>query len=97
MPEQVPAWSNSSELFANTLVGSIRLSWQGGLMDGDLKCKVLELRQWLPELLKAHPDAEDFYHAFAEEVSALTSNMKEEDLPHFEKQVALMLAEFGRQ
>jgi hypothetical protein len=43
-----------------------------------------------------HPDAEDFYHAFAEEVSALTSNVKEEDLPWFEKQVALLLAEFGK-
>lgn len=66
-------------------------------MDGELTYKLNELRRWLPELLKAHPDAEDFYHAFAEEVSAITSSIREEDLPHFEKQVALMLAEFGRQ
>jgi hypothetical protein len=66
-------------------------------MDEELGLKLSSLRHKLPVLLKEHPHPQDFYRAFAEEVSILTSNVKEEDLPWFEKQIALMLAEFGRQ
>jgi hypothetical protein len=64
-------------------------------MDRELKQKLDALRQRLPGLLKEYPDASDFYHVFSEEVAKLTSTVRAEDLPWFEKQVALMLAEFG--
>lgn len=64
-------------------------------MDQEMERKLAELRQRLPVLLKEHPDAGDFYHVFSQEVDVLTFKLKPEDLPWFEKQVALMLAELG--
>jgi hypothetical protein len=66
-------------------------------MDRELEQKLNTLRHKLPVLLKEHPDASDFYHAFSQEVDVLTLKLKPEDMPWFEKQIALMLAECGRQ
>jgi hypothetical protein len=65
-------------------------------MDRELELKLAELRERLPALLLEHPNAEDFYHAFSEGVAVLTAHLKAEDEIWFEKQIALMLAEFGQ-
>lgn len=61
-----------------------------------LEAKLAELQAKLPELVKQHPDEDEFYPAFVAEAEAITAHASSRDLEWVETEIAKLLANVGK-